>query len=687
MTFTSLGDMRKTLLLTVLATVASYAWAKPRTVEEMKTAAAKVLAVEGRLGSKRLVGELHMLEMREGVAVMGYDNGGFAIVTTDDAFPEVMGWSETAYDSDTPNTHFKWWLDAVDRMAADPANASLSQVTPESLGYPGMVLPLLKTHWSQTEPYDLFCPQGCPTGCVATATAQVLKYFEWPDHGTGTVFTYFPFADFSGERLEAELDNDSFDYNLMLNDYIEAEGQIPKGNPTRKKAVAKLMYHVGLAMRAIYDYSGTGAYNETICYGLRNNLRYPFAVTLDKKDFTDTQWMGIIFDNISRGTPIIYGGSDEDYSGHEFVLHGYNKSGNIYINWGWGGSEDGYFNLSSLLLMYGFYDFGHYQDMVVRCTPEWLEADTIEVTVETPGTLGEILAEQRDSIVCLKVKGSINTTDLGTLRLMAGRTVDGKGAYGNLSVLDLSEARVVKGGEPFLFEEDSIQVTDNDVMPCKAFAGCPFLIDVTLPDQLLGYGDGVFAECCNLDRVSLKAGEESDFVVEGSFVMNKERDELIECLPGMGDDLHYVVPGGVKVVHPYAFAGRFLYERTTLPSSVDSIGAYAFNRCFDLFNIYVNNPIPPAMDETAVDLLDISYRTLYVPRGSKQAYRNAKGWKEFGRNIKEFDANVEDGIYETDYASTPTQARSYDLQGRMVRQGDSHHRIIVSKNGKRIARP
>ena len=669
-----------------MTVVALSTWAKPRTVEEMKSSAAKVLATEGRLGSKRITGDLHMLEMREGVAVMGYDNGGFAIVTTDDAFPEVMGWSRTVYHSDTPNTHFKWWLDAVDKVTADPANAPLSQVTPESLGYPEKVAPLLKTFWSQSEPYNDNCPAGCPTGCVATAAAQVLKYFEWPDHGVGTVFTYYPFADFNGERLEADLDNATYDYNLMLNDYYESEGQIPKGNQSRKKEVAKLMYHVGLAMKAVYDYGGTGAYNETLCYGLRNNLRYPFAVTIDKKDYTDTQWMGIIYDNISKGIPVIYGGADEDYSGHEFVLHGYNKNGNIYINWGWGGMEDGYFNLSSLLVMYGFYDFRHYQDMAVRCSPEWLEADTIEVTVETPGTLGEILAEQRDSIVCLKVNGSINGTDLRTLRLMAGRTVDGKGAFGNLSVLDLADARVVKGGEPYLIEVDSLLVTDDDVMPCRAFADCTFLIDVTLPDQLLGYGDGVFAGCNNLDRVSLKAGEESDFVVDGCYVMNKERDELIECLPGRGDDLDYLVPKGVKVVHPYAFAGRFLYERITLPNSVDSIGAFAFNRCFDLYKTYVNATTPPAMDESAIDLLDISLRTLYVPRGCKQAYRNAKGWGKYGRNIKEFDADLEDGIDEVENSLTRLPEQFYDLQGRMVGHG-APHGIIVSKKGKRVVRP
>lgn len=677
--------IRKTLLLTALVAVALCVWSKPRSVDEMKAAAAKVLVVEGRNGVKRLEADLRLLEMREGVAVIGFAHGGFAIVATDDVFPDVMGWSESTYDAETPNDNFKWWLDAVDRVTADPVNAPLAQVTPESLGFPEKVSPLMKTKWSQSEPYNLYCPDGCPTGCVATATAQVLKYFEWPTHGTGTVFTYYPFADYDGERLEVELDNETYEYGSMMNAYYD-DG-MPKVSLTKQKAVAKLMYHVGLAMKAIYDYGGTGSYNETLCYGLRNNLGYPYAITIDKNDYTDTQWMSIIFDYISRGIPIIYGGADDEYSGHEFVLHGYNKNGNVYINWGWGGMEDGYFNLSSLLVMYGFYDFTYFQNMVIRCTPHWQETDTIKVDVETPGTLGEVLGEKRDSIVCLKVRGSINGTDLKILREMAGRKDDGMCSFSNLSVLDLAEARFVRGGEPYLVEGDTLYVSVDDVMPEKAFAGCTFLINVTLPNYLKGYGDAVFAGCNNLDHVSLNAGEESDFVVEGSFVMNKERDELIECLPGRGDDMDYSVPSGVKVVHRYAFAGRFLYERVSLPCSVDSIGAYAFNRCFDLCKTYIHAATPPVIDETAIDPLDLSLRTLYVPNGSKQAYRNAEGWKKYARNIKEFEADVTDGIDAMEYIPAHLPGKNYDLQGRMVGHGIPQHGIVISKNGKRTARP
>ena len=131
-------------MLTVLATVASYAWSNHRTVEDMKSAAAKVLAVEGRLAGKRLVGDLQMQEMREGVAVMGYDNGGFAVVTTDDAFPEVMGWSEDSRYTPqevrlkerlnaTDLMHFVWNFGERLSMIADGYSGNVRAIFAKSL--------------------------------------------------------------------------------------------------------------------------------------------------------------------------------------------------------------------------------------------------------------------------------------------------------------------------------------------------------------------------------------------------------------------------------------------------------------------------------------------------------------------------------------------------------------------------
>ena len=392
----------------------------------------------------------------------------------------------------------------------------------------------------------------------------------------------------------------------------------------------------------------------------------------------------MVYRQIHEGIPVIYGGSDSDYSGHEFVLDGYDEEGAVHINWGWNGAEDGYFDLQTLTL-YSFYDFSYYQDMLIRCTPHRLSTETVDVDVQVPGTLHRLLSEEQLSkTMSLRVSGRINSTDLKTLRGMAGRSNAGTGTWGQLSLLDLSEARLVAGGEPYLIEDTmEYRIEDDDVMPYKAFAGCALLIDVTLPRCLRGFGDGVFANCHNLDHVAITAGEESDFVVEGSFVLNRDRSELIACLPGNGCDTEYAVPDGVRVIHDYAFAGLFLYDRLVLPATVEKIGRYAFNRCFDLMRTYVYATEPPEIDPTAIDDLDLSLRSLYVPAQSKRHYQKAPGWKKYKSSVWSIDDN---GIVATPTHEYPAVSTVYDLWGRMMDKRPLPPGIYLRSGKKYIVR-
>ena len=469
------------VLLVLMTAIPLCIGAKPRNMQDLMRLASDELAttnVGTMMGKAKKT--MRVLDDRQSVAVIGYEDGGFVVMATDDMYPAVLGCSESKYNPVTDNENFKWWLHAVEQVAGMARTQPLKTITPDTDKYPDHVSPLLKTKWDQDSPYNNFCPSGCPTGCVATATAQVLRYLEWPKVGEGLVFTYVPFGDFDGHRYEEDITDAEYEYDLMANSY--------SGMTSRKQkdAVAKLMYHVGLAMKAMYESSGTGSYNESVTHGLRKNLGYPYAVTVDKDDYTEEEWMDMIYHCLSSGLPIIYGGSDESYMGHEFVLHGYNKQGKVFINWGWSGSEDGYFDLAMLLVYWGIYDFRLYQNMVLRVDPQRVSTEMVEVTVETPGTLADLLTdEQRDTVVWLKVNGPVNSTDFKTLRCMAGSNEQAKGTWGNLSVLDLSDAFVVAGGEPYLIDGDKQLVTSDNEMPYKAFYKCPMLIDVTLPKSLV----------------------------------------------------------------------------------------------------------------------------------------------------------------------------------------------------------
>ncbi len=671
--------MRKLLLLSALISWITAIHAKPRTTQELVQKAQQVLCKDGYGRGMRAKASMRILQQRNGVVVLGNSSDGFVVMTMDDAFPAVMGYSQTAFDYQTANPNFRWWLDAVEEMAKTVPERAISRIKPDKDKYPEEVAPFIKTKWGQSAPFNSLCPKGCPTGCVATAAAQVIRYNQWPIEGKGTTFTYYPFGDFQATCLEADIDGVHYDYAKMLDKY-DANTM---ATSAQKKAVSQLMYHVGLSMKAMYDSDGTGSYNETLCHGLRGNFCYSYAVTINSDDYSAEEWMDIIFEQLSKKVPLVYGGSNMDYSGHEFVLHGYDSDGMVFINWGWNGGEDGYFDLSSLLIYWGLYNFNFFQDMVLRCSPEWIGADTLFVEVDTPGTLHELLTpQQQDSTICLSLKGVINSTDIKTLRKMAGCTTTGKGTKGCLSMLDLSDVRIVAGGEPYLLENGKELTTADDEMPYKAFEKCSFLIDVALPTSLMRYSDGVFAGCNNLDRVRLTSSEQSEFVVDGSFVMNKERDELIECLPGY-DDVHYVIPAGIRIVHDYSFGCRYLYERISLPASVERVGKYAFNRCFDLVRTYVYAEKPPLIDDTAIDELDLSLRSLYVPKGTKELYRKADGWKKYAGRIEEFD--VVDGMGERmEKRDMEGSNHVYDIMGRRVVDAHMLPSGVYVVNGQKV---
>lgn len=671
--------MRKIVLLFVaLLMVSMHTNARPRTVEEMKLAAAAVLTPHYMPGTRNAM-PLIQLDKGNGWSVFGYQNAGFAVLADDDMYPDVLGYSETHYNPNTQNANFKWWLNAIGKVVSTHRDTPLQLIKPDSDKYPTSVAPFVTTHWGQTGAYSMYVPAGCPSGCVATAASQVLKYNEWPEWGVGEPYTFYPFGDFDGECLKADISRTRYNYAAMLDTYGYSSG-----DTRQRRAVGILMYHVGLSMKAQYDGVGTGSYSEVLCHGLRNNLSYPLAVTVHRENYTEEEWMDMVFGLIANHIPIIYGGADESFEGHEFVLHGYNTQGRVYINWGWDGEEDGYFDLSSLYIWMGFYNFNVYQDMVLRCAPNSIACDTVAVTLTQPGTLEENLTqEQRDSVVALVVEGPLNGSDLRLLREMAGSDAYGHGTMGHLSWLDLSKAHIVAGGEPYRIVGDNEWRTADDEMPDFAFDNCAFLIKVTLPNDLKHYGKGVFANCFNLDSVKVTAGEESDFIVTEHFVLNAEGTELIECLPS--EDVHYQVPGGVTTICDYAFAGKYLYERLSLPPSVNTIGAYAFNRCFDLKRTYLYSEEPPAIDDTAIDKLDLSLRYLYVPKGSISKYKNAQGWKDYGSRIMEFDA--ETGIETVQQHETPVTQGVYTLDGMQVSQQQQHlPQGIYVKNGRKFVK-
>jgi hypothetical protein len=168
---------------------------------------------------------------------------------------------------------------------------------------------------------------------VATAYAQILKTFNYPQHGNGT-YSYT----WKGQELSFDYENETFDWDNMLNSYAKDY------TDEQADAVAKLMYACGVACDMNYGASSATAVTAPVKNYERLGLSSQISF-VERDYYTQDEWEQLMYDALKVG-PIMYAGQSAD-EGHEFVCDGY-RDGYFHINWGWNGVFNGYFKLSAL---------------------------------------------------------------------------------------------------------------------------------------------------------------------------------------------------------------------------------------------------------------------------------------------------------------------------------------------------
>ena len=274
---------------------------------------------------------------------------GFVVLSADDNFPAVVGYSERGTSlTGNVNAGLEWLLGeyAAQVEYARENNVSVVLTRGEGDDDKAPIEPLVKSKWDQNAPYYNNAPALKPTisnhsaaGCVAVALAQVMNYYKYPAVGTGTGS-----ATWDGGTITEDLSTYPFDWNNILDTYEKGQYTEEQG-----KAVADLVYACGLAVNSTYartTLAKTITDVTALCenFGYSKNLRYHY------RDYVSTQaeWEDIVYGSLSRQCPVIYAGGDESGGGHSFVCDGYQGDGYFHINWGWGGDSDGYYLLNLL---------------------------------------------------------------------------------------------------------------------------------------------------------------------------------------------------------------------------------------------------------------------------------------------------------------------------------------------------
>lgn len=300
-------------------------------------------------GHSRSMHELLYTEQTDGLNVAyilsANDGEGYVVLAADDVLPAVLGYSDAGrFDAASIPPAMEAWMQEYGRQLTYAVANGIQTIDATAADHQS-IAPLCPTTWGQSTPFNNYCPEidqkHSPTGCVATAMAQVMYTHKWPVTGTGEN-TYI-----SGtlrENLSFNFGATTFDWSNMLPYY---SGQY---TDEQGAAVATLMAACGNASLMNYGENASGAYPYNAIYGMINFMKYDKgALVLLRDYYPSTAWDEIIYNELAEGRPVIYGGYTADYqSGHSFVVDGYSKDGYYHLNWGWSGTSNGYFLLTGL---------------------------------------------------------------------------------------------------------------------------------------------------------------------------------------------------------------------------------------------------------------------------------------------------------------------------------------------------
>jgi len=302
--------------------------------------------------------------------VFNVGSSAFVIVAADDQVLPILGYStESTFNENDIPTNVAAYLEGFRQQISHVIQNNIpatNQITQEwqalrsgsvySTRSTTSVSPLLETTWNQRPYYNALCPADTaayggrvPTGCVATAMAQIIRFWQYPTHGTGSHSYYANnssdgYGDYGLQS--SNFATTTYQYNLMpafLNSYSSAN---------EINAVATLCYHCGVAVEMMYGPDGSGAYSlgpsyPSAEYAFANYFEYPYVNGIYRSDYTDNNWMIALKGELDEGVPVYYAASGDE-GGHAFVCDGYNASDYFHYNWGWGGTYNGYFQINAL---------------------------------------------------------------------------------------------------------------------------------------------------------------------------------------------------------------------------------------------------------------------------------------------------------------------------------------------------
>lgn len=376
-------------LVLLLVAVMGHAVAHPVDVSTARVAAFRFWNANTAMAVRDVEALQHVASFSAGAEAALYvfnTSSGFVIVAADDCAIPILGYGEGGcYDAAVMPAPMLSYLQnyaeqiqsARDhRLAADALTAAQwnNVMTTGLMGTDRdqtVVEPLLRSRWNQNKYYNRFCPDapGGPNnhayaGCVATAMAQVMRYWGWPEMGNG----YHAYTPSGFPTQSVDFGATTYQWDQML-DELKNDPDISEIRP-----VATLIWHCGVSVDMQYGAAGSGADMGDAPYAFVNYFRYDedmehiFKNDDEEVFYSDEEWLAMVKNCLDQGRPLMYGGVDESMNfAHAFVCDGYDANGFLHFNWGWSGEWNDYYAIGALNVK--TYQFNRFNSAIFNMRP------------------------------------------------------------------------------------------------------------------------------------------------------------------------------------------------------------------------------------------------------------------------------------------------------------------------------
>ncbi len=550
---------------------------------------------------------------------------GFVIVSADDAVVPVLGYSfKGKYDPANEAPAFTEWMkqymQQITHIKANPSEAAGNiseqwregRTTARSIQAETPIVevaPLVTAQWNQGCYYNQYCPQDVNSkycgrtlvGCVAVAMGQIINYHKYPDVCTEIPgYTY----ENKGKTSYGWIDNipaSTYNWSDMANklDETSSEQQID--------AVAKLLYHCGVAVKMNYGSSVSGSDLEDVPAALFNYFNYSASSQyIEKVNYSALDWKKMMKNELDNNRPILYGASY-----HAFVCDGYQDNDYFHFNWGWGGQDNNYFYINNLTV--GNYSYNSFPSAIIGIS---------KVSVPFLRIAGN---ELQDGSFEGSIGNSNNLPEPGeTIRIPVTMTNDGSLDAENVTaVLSCSDPNItiLNGTQNWLniqpdsmittdfrFSISSASVSTIDTVTLTVTSGTETWVkdyplnifkNVAVEVPAAGMLHTLFSPAERSNQLYLSISgtiDARDFVtLRDSFPVLQILDLTNATIEAYEGDYGPTIWESNYPANTIPFCAFFDFETykakvsltsVTLPSSLKTVGLYAFNSCKGLTSIH-----------------------------------------------------------------------------------------------------